>query len=245
MRKLASEIWGLLVPNGRPPSIWLAAKINRLGGCESIPSALTKISQILHKNGLIPASHTEDESQVVVRDALCPDHDAALQVKRHTAWCKLKGSTCPNLMKYGENYAKCKALLQERQGSGYWWDLKNQQQQKKEPEKKRGGLSTLLMILGPAAITGLTVWKMKEREIEMMRRPPNTSSDAYDIVNNILKAHGLTFAYDTDTMTFKLQKGTITLTKQGGASMQGRGKRMKATKRDLMDKVFEFASALQ
>jgi hypothetical protein len=241
VRKLASEIWGLLVPNERPPSIWLAAKINRLGGCDDLPSALTRVSLILHKHGLIPSSSRGegDATEVVVRDALCPDHEAAVQTRRHTAWCKLKGQVCPHLAKYGDGWAKCKALDQQREGA--WWDL----QQPKEEPKQKGGLGGLLKILGPAALTGLAVWKMKEREIAMLKRPPNTSSDAYSIVKNVLKSYGLTYAYDTDKLMFKLQRGTITLDRKGGARMEGKGKKMRATKANLLDKVFEFASLLK
>lgn len=290
-RTLASEIWGLLVPNERPPSIWLAAKVSRLGETD-LPSALTRISLILHKHGLIPSSSRGEGdmmTEVVVRDALCPDHNAAMQVRRHTAWCKLKGQTCSNLAKYGEGWVKCKALDQgDAEGEvvpfnpapdqkepyppggklppdsgrslpqlnrelqrtvkdepkpkgAAWWDI----QQPTEEPKQKGGLSGLLKILGPAALTGLAVWKMKEREIEMMKRPPNTSSDAYTIVKNVLKSYGLTYAYDTDTLTFKLQRGTITLDRKGGARMEGKGKRMRATKANLLDKVFEFAGLIK
>lgn len=263
MLKLAFEIWGLLKPDEKPPSIWLAVKARKLG-CSSLPEALLRVSQSLLKQGKIPAVIRGKD--VLVRQQLCPSSEDAVATKRHTVWCQVKSQKCQYLKGTGDDWVKCGALGLDREG----WDpqlvdvvLDDYPPKKADllmdtlprgpldtstPSKdpKKSTLSGILKILGPAVLTGLGVWhQMQRREKALRRRMDPASRDPqYDFVRVVLKANRKTFSYDTSTRTFKFPKGSIKLTPRGGAVFVHQGKRFTATKKDFDDSLFNFVAAL-
>jgi hypothetical protein len=235
--KLASDTWERLKPDGRPTTFWLAARTVKLG-CDSLTCALNKITEALGRAGKIPASIRQQEA--VVRSALCPDHSSALLLKRHTAWCRRMDRTCPHLLEEGDDWVSCDALgvaPHDHETQAGLFDVSRAAPQQKS------FLSSLLKILGPAALTGLVVWKAKEKEIATSRQKPvSATGKQYNIVNSLLKSQGLTYSYDTSTRTFGLEKGYIKLTSDGGAILfdKPKGRKLVATPDDLLSKLFQF-----
>jgi len=237
-----ADTWELLKPDGRSPSIWLAAQAIRLGA-DSLSSALRKVSQALRLEGKVPAVHRGEET--FVRLALCPSIKSAVKTARHTAWCEEQYGRCKFLGEVGDGWVECKALPRAegsaREGADYWWDFKNQTQ----TDKPKSTLTSLLKMLGPAALVGLSVWKAKEKQIDMLRKPPGTTNEQYNVIAAVLKARRLTFSYDTSKKVFQLPGASISLKPGGGAEFQDRqGRVMKATKKDMLTKLFEFVESI-
>jgi hypothetical protein len=148
--------------------------------------------------------------------------------------------TCPHLLEEGEDWIACDALgvaPHDHETQAGLFDVSRAVPQQKS------FLSTLLRILGPAALTGLVVWKAREKEIAQLRQKPvSATGKQYNIVNTLLKSQGLTYSYDTSTRTFGLEKGSIKLTSDGGAVLfdKPKGRKLVATPEDLLSKLFQF-----
>lgn len=237
MRNRAAETWELLKPDERPPSIWLAARAARLGA-QTLADALRKVSQALLLEGKIPAG--ERNGDLFVRQALCPQPDAAVQLQRHTAWCKLSGKTCPHLGEQGDGWIACKALAKKREGVSAP-DVFNVAPNVPKPGTGKGALSSLLKILGPAALTGLVVWKSQQHKIDQLRKTPGTSGEQYQLINAVLKARRMTYSYDTSKKVFTLPGASIALKPGGRVEFTDRrGKKTKATKENVLSALFDF-----
>ncbi len=238
MRNRAAETWELLKPDERPPSIWLAAKAARLGA-QTLADALRKVSQALLLEGKIPAG--ERNGDLFVRQALCPRPDDAAQIQRHTAWCKLGERQCPNLGELGDGWIECQALQKERQGVSAP-DVFNVAPNVPKPGTGKGALSGLLKILGPAALTGLVVWKSQEDKINRLRsRSPGTSNEQYQLIDAVLKARRMTYSYDTSKKRFTLPGASITLKPGGSVEFTDRrGRKTKAKQQDVLGALFDF-----
>lgn len=236
------ETWELLKPDGRTPSIWLAAKAARLG-VETLAQALQRVSQALLLEGKIPSGERGDDR--FVREALCPKSEAAVQVKRHTAWCKLGQKTCSYLGEQGEGWVACRALGSKRQALTAP-EVFNVAPNVPKPGTGKGALSGLLKILGPAALSGLVVWKTKEMEIERLRsKVPGTTNEQYQLIDAILKARRMTYSYDTTKKTFTLPGASIAI-KPGGLVefSDRRGRKTKAKKESLLGELFDFVERI-
>jgi hypothetical protein len=238
MRNRAAETWELLKPDERPPSIWLAAKAARLGA-DTLAKALRKVSQALLLEGKIPAA--ERNGDRFVREALCPKPEAAVQRQRHTAWCKQGAGQCPYLGEEGEDWIECKALQQKREGVSAP-QVFHVAPNVPKPGTGKGSLSGLLKLLGPAALTGLVVWKSQEQKIERLRsRVPGTSNEQYQLIDAVLRARRMTFSYDTSKKVFSLPGASITLKPGGMVEFKDRrGRKTKAPKSDVLSALFEF-----
>jgi hypothetical protein len=236
------ETWEILKPDGRTPSIWLAAKAARLG-VDTLAQALRRVSQALRLEGKIPAGERGEDR--FVREALCPNPEAAMQIKRHTAWCQLGQNSCPHLGEHGDGWIECRALGSHRQALTAP-EVFNVAPNVPKPGTGKGSLSGLLKILGPAALTGLVVWKTKELEIERLRsRTPGTANEQYQLINAILKARRMTYSYDTSKRTFTLPGASIAI-KPGGLVefTDRRGRKTKAKKAELLSELFDFVERL-
>lgn len=243
----ATETWKLLRPDGRPPSIWLAARVVRLGA-GSLAQALQKVSQALRLQGKIPASARGKEA--VVRLELCPAPKAAAHVERHTAWCRSSEATCPHLEKVGDGWIECaelkRQLAKHREGvripqDEYSWDVKHDTK-----VDKPSGLKGLLTVLGPTVLTGLLVWKLKDREIDRIKKQVTRSpNDQHALIKSVLDARRMTYSYDTSKKVFILPGASITLLPGGGAEFRDRrGKKTKATKSNLLSVLFDFVERI-
>lgn len=188
--------------------------------------------------GKIPAGDRNGDR--FVRQALCPKNESAVQLKRHTAWCKLGEQRCPYLREEGEDWIECGALPKGRQGVSAP-EVFNVAPNVPKPGTGKGSLSGLLKILGPAALTGLTVWKAKELEIEKLRKPPGTASAQYQLIDAILKARRMTYSYDTAKKMFTLPGASIALMPGGNVEFTDRqGKKTKAGKQQVLSALFDF-----
>jgi hypothetical protein len=241
MRNRAAETWELLKPDERPPSIWLAARAARLGA-QTLADALRKVSQALLLEGKIPAG--ERNGDLFVRQALCPKPKAAVQVQRHTAWCKVGEKQCPYLGEQGEGWIECRALPQQREGLTSP-DVFNVAPNVPKPGTGKGALSSLIKILGPAALTGLVVWKSQQQKIDRLRKPPGTSNEQYQLINAVLKARRMTYSYDTSKKVFTLPGASIALKPGGKVEFTDRrGKKTKADKEKVLGALFEFVERI-
>jgi hypothetical protein len=240
MRNRAAETWDLLKPDERPPSIWLAAKAARLGA-ETLADALQKVSQALLLEGKIPAG--ERNGDRFVRQALCPKNEAAVQVQRHTAWCRLGDQKCPYLGEQDDDWIECRALPKAKEAVTAPRVFNVAPNIPKPGDK--GSLSGLLKILGPAAITGLLVWRSKEKEIEQLRRTPGTTNEQYQIIDSILKARRMTYSYDTSKKVFTLPGASIALMPGGSVEFRDRkGRKTKANKNQVLTSLFDFIESI-
>lgn len=239
--RAAAETWNLLKPDERPPSIWLAARAVRLGA-QTIADVLQKVSQALLLEGKIPAG--ERNGDRFVRQALCPEHESAVQLQRHTAWCKLGQKQCPRLGEQDDDWIECRALPTAREGVTAP-KVFNVAPTVPKPGTGKGSLSGLLKILGPAALTGLMVWRAKEKEIEKLRQPPGTTNDQYQIINAVLKARGMTYSYDTSKKEFRMPGASIALLPGGTVEFTDRkGRKTKANKQQVLSALFEFIESI-
>ena len=111
-----------------------------------------------------------------------------------------------------------------------------------KPGTGKGALSNLLKILGPAALTGLVVWKSQEDKINRLRqRSPGTANEQYQLINSVLKARRMTYSYDTSKKVFTLPGASITLKPGGKVEFTDRrGRKTRATKENVLGALFEF-----
>lgn len=241
MHNRAAETWNLLKPDERPTSIWLAARAARLGA-QTLSAALRKVSQALLLEGKIPAG--ERNGDRFVRQALCPKNEAAVRLQRHTAWCRMGEKQCPYLGEQSDDWIECKALPTAREGVTAP-RVFNVAPNLPKPGTSKSSLSSLLKILGPAAITGLLVWRSKEKEIEQLRKTPGTANEQYQIINSILKARRMTYSYDTSRKVFSMPGASIALLPGGAVEFTDRkGRKTKANKHQLLGALFEFIESI-
>jgi hypothetical protein len=151
---------------------------------------------------------------------------------------------CPHLGEESDDWIACKALSTAREGVTAP-RVFNVAPTTPKPGTGKGSLTGLLKIMGPAALTGLLVWKAKEKEIEKLRQPPGTANDQYQIINAILKARGMTYSYDTSKKVFRLPGSSIALLPGGTVEFTDRkGRKTKANKQQVLSALFEFIESI-
>jgi len=203
-------LWNALKP-GHP--LWLANELVQQG----LPDLAAALAQALQGRppGLLPASVRPEE--VAVRAALCPDHQAAVLVKRSTSWCLRTGKKCANLQQTGGDWIVCAALAATPVvAKARPWDLPTRKDklvgQRPAPvAKKPSFLASLVKLLGPAIVGGLVVNHLNQRKLDQQRAQQAPHHPLYLPVGALLRKLRVTGAYDTVNKRFTIPHGKISL----------------------------------
>jgi len=116
-----------------------------------------------------------------------------------------------------------------------------------KPKTSGGWLSKFLLILGPLAGVGLSLYKKHQQQKERLKRPsPTLQSSAYGLFSEVLKAYGLGFSFDTNRRAIVLPlKAAIVLQPNGGATFQWpSGRKISQGPDEALDYLFLFAKRL-
>jgi len=111
MKRAATVIWRHSKPESKQ-NLWTVIALKKLG-CQRFLDGLAKAIEVLgfksDKGTIIPAAFAE--SDIMVRKALCPDHNASVLIKNRTAWCRRWNRQCPHLGFYHheQGWVACKA----------------------------------------------------------------------------------------------------------------------------------------
>lgn len=231
------DLWKTLKPDRHV--LWATARAAQLG-CASLETAAELARQALGRDGELPA--TVRTNEVAVREQLCPRPQAAVTVRRGTAWCRKANKICKHLLEAKDDWVKC-ALVGKSRKAAYWWDVGSGGGGTTPKQDEGGMLSKMVKMLGPALLGGLVGLYAKERKLNTLKQRGKPIDERYSLVSAILKSQGVAFGYNKGTRTFEMPKAKVKLTKDG-ALMTGPGVTMRTKNKKLTDDLFKFIAGL-
>lgn len=206
MKAVALRAWRRLRPEGGHP-VYLAASLARLG-CAQVACALRAAQTVLDRQGWLPA-RTRD-SEVFVREDVCPDTKNAVIVARKTAFCARMDRRCVRLLEVSDDAVRCAALR-----TGGIADLLPTQITNIADQLKPGERHMLFVALGLIAPSVIKRMKQWLRDRRYRKDAAKRVTVARMLAQRMIRERGLPFQLDSVTGLFVLRDRRFSIRKDG------------------------------